>query len=476
MSFKSIKVVKVIETFSTVELNRLEKFIASPYFNVNEPMTRLFSIVHEAVKNETLESLDKESVFSELYPRKKYSDSRFRKLCSDLLKLIEEFLAIEQFKDNPLHEAGYLMQSIANRKIDPMYNSVLKSARRLSSRQYEMAASYYYHQYEIEKNYFYMLESEMKRETRLNLEQIAKNLDHFYMAEKLRYYATALSQKYFATQEYKLLFMDEILSHLEMQDYSDIPQISVNLAVLKVYMYPDNEEYYYQLKSEIFKNIDRFPTLEARDIFFAALNFCVRKGNKGVEGFIKESFLLYQFALDKNYLYYHGELTPWTFKNIVFVGLRLKEFDWVENFIHRYSRFLSDEHRNNAVTFNLARLYLYKKDLGKVLELLREVEFDDMSYSLSSKAMLLATYYDLDEIDALHSFLNSFRVFLNRKKNQLPDQRRKNYLNLIKYVKKMSSLNPYDKQAIVSLKKELENTKDVADMQWLMEKLAELEN
>ncbi len=475
MSIARIKVVKVIETFSPAELNRLEKFICSPYFNVNEQMIGLFNLLYETLKKGELDELNKEAVFSELYPGKKYSDARFRKLCSDLLKLIEEFLAIEEFEENPLHEAGYLMKSIARRKIEPLYNSVLKSARRLSNRQYEVAASYYYHQYEIEKNYFYMLESEMKRETRLNLEQIAKNLDYFFMAEKLRYYATALSQKAFTTQEYQLLFMDEILTHLEQVDYSEIPQISVNLAVLKVYMYPDNEEYYYQLKSEIFRNIDRFPALEGREIFFAALNFCVRKGNKGKESFIRESFLLYKFALEKEYLYYHGELTPWSYKNIVFVGLRLKEFDWVEDFIHRYSQFLNDEHRDNAVTFNLARLYAYKGNFEKVLELLRMVEFADISYALGAKAMLLVTYYELDEIDALLSFLSTFRVFLNRKKKQLPEQRRRNYLNLIKYTQKLATLNPMDKGAISKLRKELEKSPQVADIQWLMEKLRELE-
>jgi len=471
---ESIKLVKVLLYFNTIEINRLEKFIHSPYFNVNEALIRLFQKLVEGIKKSSLSELNKSDLYYIMYPGEKFSDSRFRKSCSDLLKLIEEFLALEEYGRNPLHQATYLMQSISGRKLEPLYNSVLKSTRRLSSRQYEMAASYYYHQYEIEKNYYNMLGSEIKRDSGFNLEQIAENLDYFYMAEKLRYYASALSWRNVVTEDYQMLFMDEILAHIQKTDYSQIPQISVHLAVLKVYQQPEKEENYYHLKSEIFRNIDRFPPMEARDIFLAALNFCIKRINQADQKFLEETLVLYQYGLEKEYLFINGELTPWTFKNIVIVALRLKEFEWTESFIKNYSGFLNDENRENAVTFNLARLYLYKKDFEKVLELLREVEFEDFSYALGAKVMLMVSYYDLDEIDPLLSFLSSFRVFLNRKKNLLPEQRRKNYLNTIKYTQKLATLNPNDRQAIKKLKKELEEAKNVADIQWLLEKVNEL--
>ncbi len=470
----SIKLVKVLRHFNTVELNRLEKFITSPYFNVNDSLVILFNLITEGLKNSTLNELNKQYLFEQMFPGNQYSDTRFRKGCSDLLKLIEEFLALEEYRRNPLHQATYLMQSISGRKLEALYNSVLKSTRRLSSRQYEVAASYYYHQYEIEKNYFNMLETKASRDTRWNIENIARNLDYFYIAEKLRYYSSALAWKNLTKEEYEFLFMDEIIEHLKENSYGSIPQISANLAVLNVYLSPENEKHYYHLKSEIYKNLERFPSLEAREIFYAALNFCIKRINQADQKFLEETLILYQYGLEKEYLFINGELTPWTFKNIVVVALRLKEFDWTERFITDYNKFINEEQRENAVAFNLARLFWHQKNFEKVLELLREVEFEDFSYALGAKAMLMASYYDLDEIDALLSFLSSFRVFLNRKKNQLPEQRRKNYLNLIKYTQKLATLNPTDRQAISKLKKELEEAKNVADIQWLLEKVNEL--
>ncbi|TVR78344.1 MAG: hypothetical protein EA409_10465 [Saprospirales bacterium] len=475
MTFENIKVVQVIRTFSTAELNRLEKFIQSPYFNVNHSITALFDLIKNAVRTEDYSTLDKLEVYDQLFKGKKYSDTKFRKVCSDLLKLTEEFLAIEQFKANPLHEASYLLQAISKRRIEPLYNSVLKSTRRLSERQYEIAPSYYYYQYEIEKNYFNMMESEMTRDRRLNLEQIAKNLDYFFIAEKLRYYSTALSQKRFTKHDYEILFMDEILDHLKDNPYDDIPQITINKEVVNVYRFPEDDAHYFKLKGLIFKEIERFPKDDSRDVFNAALNFCIKKLNQGDQKFLKEVFYLYDFALKNDYLFIQGELTPWTFKNIVVVALRLKEYQWTENFIDEYSGLLNEKHRDNAVRFNLARMHGYKGNFKKVLELLRTVEFDDISYNLGAKAMLLVSYYELEEIDALLSFLDTFRVFLNRQKNKLPEQRRKNYLNLIKYTKKLANIDPFEKEALSKLKTEITESKNVADVNWLTEKVVELE-
>ena len=168
-----------------------------------------------------------------------------------------------------------------------------------------------------------------------------------------------------------------------------------------------------------------------------------------------------------------GKIDPFHFKNIVTAGLRLYEFDWVEEFIHQYNQLLDEKFRDNAVTFNLAQLYFYKKDYPKVISQLSQVEYDDMIYNLNSKTLLMASYYELDEIEALGSLLDSFRVYLSRNK-ELPATRRKHYLNTIGIVRKLSKLTPGDTKEIEKLKAEVENTQGVVSKNWIMDKLASL--
>lgn len=84
------------------------------------------------------------------------------------------------------------------------------------------------------------------------------------------------------------------------------------------------------------------------------------------------------------------------------------------------------------------------------------------------------TYYELDEQDALFSFLESFKVYINRHKT-VAQERKDLYLNLIKFVKKLTELPPRDRKALQKLKDEIEITKNVASLNWLKEKVIELE-
>src|SRR5688572_16717901 len=83
------------------ELNRLHRFILSPYFNRNDAIIRLFEWVKEDLKSPNAQQVTKENLwdicFSDEEP---FNDGRFRKLQSDLLRLIEEYYAQESFEAN----------------------------------------------------------------------------------------------------------------------------------------------------------------------------------------------------------------------------------------------------------------------------------------------------------------------------------------------------------------------------------------
>ena len=157
------------------------------------------------------------------------------------------------------------------------------------------------------------------------------------------------------------------------------------------------------------------------------------------------------------------------------IALRLGKFEWTGNFIHNYNIRIPESYRENAVSFNLANLHFYQKNYEKVIELLQTVEYEDFSYNLNSKAMLIATYYEIDEIEPLYSLLDSFRTYLNRNKTTIQEFRRISFLNLIKFTKKLTKILPGDSKAIQKFKEDLERTKNVSSIGWLQEKISELE-
>jgi hypothetical protein len=87
--------------------------------------------------------------------------------------------------------------------------------------------------------------------------------------------------------------------------------------------------------------------------------------------------------------------------------------------------------------------------------------------------MLICTYYDTGETDALFFLFDSFRAFLNRN-NDIPEARKELYRNFVSFSKKLARLTPKDEKAKQKLTFELEQTKNIASKNWLLEKLAEL--
>ena len=467
------KLFTVLQVFNVYELNRLSRFIASPYFNRNEKLSTIYYVVEASLRSQEGAKLLRGDVWQKVHPETAYNDAKFRKYCSDLLKYVERFLAQEAYEENSLHRADYLLQAVNRKKLEPLYKSSMRTAQRLSDQYFFRPASYFYHQYAYQREIHSMSGLDVERSKMSNVEQIAENLDKFYLAEKLRYYCDILSRKHIVAHEYEFLFMEDILDHVRKHGYQDEVPINFYYQIYLTHEFPDDRKHYDVLKTLINRNILQIPESEAKQIIDAALSYCIQKINQGDRAFVREIFELYQEALVKELLYVNGLMDPWNFRNVVITGLRLGEFDWVEKFIHQYHTRIDEKYRDNALTYNLANLYFYKGDYPNVLGQLREVEYDDYTYNLNSKTILVATYYELDELDPLLSLLASFSIYLRRNK-KIPQNRKANYQNLIRFMRQLVRIPHSDKAALDKLKKSVESTSGVVNKDWLLEKITEM--
>ncbi len=472
---RNTKIYSILKEFDKYEQNRCRKFLQSPYFNRDQTLVALFNFLIDQVNTQSELEISKEEIWQALKLEECYDDVRFRKYTSDLLKLVEDYLIQSHFESSPLNRSTFLLGAISKRKITPLYNSALRNAQILLEKEAFRSAHFFYHQYIKEKHYYEMLEFDIKRSLRSNIEDISDNLDFFYLSEKLKYYCEILSRQRVASYDYKISLINEIVGFLNSNSLEHIPPIAIYYQIYLTLSDADAEENYFKLKNYILKYINQFEKSEAQQIYAFAQNYCISKCNRGNSHFWKELFDIYVNSLENNVIDADGELAPWHFKNIVGIALRLKEFDWTENFINSYQHKLPSSFKNNAVTYNLAHVYYYQKKYNKVLELLQAVEYEDIFYTLDSKSMLLTTYYELGEIEPLYFLFESFSALLNRNK-QIPESRRKNYKNLIRFTKKLSKITPGDQKTIQKIKEELETTKNVTHHAWLMEKIAELES
>lgn len=478
---ESSKVFNSLRYLNVYELGSFEKFLRSPYFNQNENLVKLYQILLPFLKTRKEIDVDKFRVWEKLFGNIEFDDKYFRKLTSDLLKLEERFISQQVFDENNSLITNLLLQGITRKGAFKMYNSALAAAERLVERNFDRNADYYYQQYILERNKFNFtseFEKKSKKQTKhnwLNIKEISDNIDIFYISEKLKLYSTLLSAKSIKKIDVNLNFIEEIIMFIQENNFVEYPPIAIYYQIYLTLTESKNEEHYQKLKELIAQYINQFPKDEAVDIYESALNYCINKANSGFSQFYEELLFLYKGMLSNEIIGNQARLNPTNFRNIVFTAARVNDFKWAEWFIETYKDKLDERYRDNAVTFNLARLNYYKKDYDKVKKYLRDVEFNDMAYELSAKSMLIATYYDTDDYDPLYSLLDSFNMFLNRNKKTIPEQKGKAHQVLIKFVRKLISINPSDKSAIQKLKLNIEKAGDIPDKQWLLDRVRELE-
>jgi len=470
----SNKVYQALRYLDSSERKRLLKYLNSPYFNQSKILAKLGETLLAYIEKSRA-GFDRKSVWQKIFPNEVYDDVNFRKACSDLLKQLEGFMAQETMAQDDTRRAIDTLDFITRKKIEPLYNSAIREARSTLSRNPYQSADYYRNGYLTERYYYTMMDFNVKLNMRANIEEISYNLDLFYWIEKLKFFSAALSHKKTGNYHYEINFINEIIQFLQHFPIEDIPYLAINYYSFMTIYEDENLEHYYNLRRMLDKYGGSILKQEAVELFDSALHYCTGKINKGNRDFLQEYFNLFEDAIKKGIFIQNGELAIWRFNNIVAAALRLGKLEWAEEFVENYKQALPLETRENTYTFNLARVYLYQKKFSSVLHLLRGLEYEDIFYNLISKVMLTITYYELEENDTLDSFLESFRVFLNRNK-EVTQQYRILHLNLIKYTRRLTRILPGDKVAIEKLREEITREKSTTvNHEWLLEKLTELE-
>ncbi len=476
---KNTKIYNVLQNFNKYEQNRLRKFLRSPYFNSDQKIIDLFDIMAKRINGTSKKEFLKEDIWRKLIPKESYNDVRFRKYCSDLLKNVESFLAFEHVSNDKIAKTNITLEAIRKRKIEHLYSSYIRNSRKLAAENQDESANAHLNRYIVEKTLYELTDSELKRLNRSNIESISNNLDNFYFSEKLRFYSAALSQQTYIKDKYDIQFADELIDLVGKSDLLKVPAISIYYYCLLTVKESDNLKHYYKLKELLTENGSDFPKSEALSLYYFVANYCIRRNNKGDYQFSDELFHLYDEMRTKEILLTEsGEISPWDFKNGVGIGLFMKKFDWTKEYILELGPKLPEQYKENSLKFNWGQYYFHLKEYDKVLDLLMELEYEDLLASLNAKTFTTITYFETDKYDLLDFYIESFRVYLGRKRKskELNDARQQRYLRFLSMIKKLTKIIPGDEKAITKIENDLakEKQQGLVGAKWLSEKIEEL--
>ncbi len=459
------RLVELLQTLTASEWRELKKWVKSPFYNLREDVIKLADILEKSLKSGNAVPGKKE-IFEKLYGvEMPFDDHKLRMTISFLFQNAERYLVEKEIFGDKVFIQTKLAEMYRRRKLPRHFQKRWQEANQKLENQTHRHATFHNNRYQLQLEEF-QFSSAMRRTEDFNLQALSDQLDHTYIAQKLKQICLLLSHQAVYKKDYHFGLLDEILTYVQNQRLDKIPAVGIYYHCYLALQQPEKPELFRHFQSLIFQSGTLFPKSEMRDLFILAINFCIKRYNEGIRSFLQIEFELYREGLRREYLLQEGTLSRFTYRNIVTVALVMKAFDWVEKFINDYRPALEPAYRESTFSFNLARLEYERKNYAQALLLLQKADYEDLLLNLSAKALAMKIYFELGEFDLLHAHLSAMKVFINRKK--LIGYHRDNYTRLLEYVGRILELPAGQRSKKTELKKEIENLPAIAEKEWLL--------
>lgn len=418
--------------------------------------------------NDYNETHSDKTIWAATFGETQFNKQLFANYCHQLQNAVEQAICLISVKDKNLAYYDLLLPTLLDWDLLEHYQFSLKKANKQLSKAVDHDYfSFYKHRFEYLQ--FIALEKESSRKIDLNITAASDSLDEYYILLKLRYLCAALSHQRISAAQYKVNFIEELIPTISNSELIQTPLIKNYLLVYEMLNDYDNNEGFLRLKQQLIKDRLLFSNTELNEIYIYPINFCIQKLNSGEQNYRTELLDIYKslpgFDVDSSEI-----ISPWRFRNVIHLALIERDYKWAEYFLTNFSHRLLPEYRENAITYNMANLRFHEKKYDDVIPLLIHVAYKDINYALVCKILLLKTYFEMRELDAFHSLLESFRLFITRTRDLSATQRKK-YLDLLSIMRKLAKMEFSNPTSISNFKKKIKAKDIIADKVWILDKL-----
>jgi len=479
----SSRILQILRKLNTKERTRFREYVFSPFFNKNNKLRTLCDHLLKYAPDFQHKQLNRQIVHQKIFSARPYKVSQINNLISDLLQLLYDYLAHTHYDSRPALKKNFLIEELLRKDSHQDIERVARTYEKIQTKTPFANHNFYLEEYQrFDKlDRFSFIKGIRTYDVHLQLKN--DNLDRYYFGNKFRIACDMASRNIVSNAQYRCHFLEDLVGHFESKHelLQTAPSLQIYYKVLRMLQESEVESHYQELKQLIQKHASIFPQEELRILYTYLINYGIKKINSGQSEYYRKMLDVYKLLIEDEIIFKNGHLPHGTFINICTLGIRLKDFNWTNQFIQQYAHTILIENRNNAVVYSLASLYYAKKGYKSALHQLHDVEFTDDNYHLGAKGIQLKSYYELEEWEALYALVEAFKKFVTRSR-QLPDYLKSTTINFARITKKIAQLadskgstgkREWEKRRI-ELLDTVKGLEPVSNRDWLVEGIHQL--
>lgn len=455
---------EIYSSLTKEELKKLNKYMKFSEWSDSETILKCHEMYSTSIKEKDRLNFTKKQLFQFIYGDETYNDSKLRFTQNRLLNAIKQFIINHEFEKENIFSSKIWMDFLLDKKLKKNLQYHSREDKFIANSDYRYLNEYFKSQ---EESYIYFQNPKEQEKQYQSIQKIIIKAQNFSDLVFIRNFCSLIS----FTKTYKSIPVTLPLEKLEeiklRVDQNQNPEFKVYFYLIDL-LINQTEKSYEKYKEFLFKTIDEWDDQEKVNLIFYLLNYTTQQINKGNIQYIEEQFNLYEEFEENKIFQIQYYMSHIQINNVVNIYLRKNEFEKAEKFLNTYIHYLDIELKDSCWHFNLARILFEKSKYKECLRELLQVDFSkNASYSLNSKVLLLKTYYELEEFDALDSLFISFNEFIQKNKI-FSDAYKSNYINFNKTLKKIftSTVNK-----LKNIQSEIESSQNIAEKKWLLEKL-----
>jgi len=473
--------IQILRVLNKEEFNQFDDFIRSPFFNKSKTITKLWDSIKKFAPEFDSEKLNREIVFTHVYPGKEYNHGTMRNLLHSFNALFEPFLTQVELGYQKNTEEYFMLRSSIMLNVWELYKKKFdKSLEELDNPKCVMNNHFFEKLQMLElRNALSGVES--RTDKRIFDETDA--LINFFFIKIFMIYSNIKSFRTDGGAGAENNSMDIFLNSIDLEKLMNFMEKNnpKDYEILKIYynMYlarkePDKDGYFKNFKSTVENTGVVFGIFETSDLFTMLLNISSQRVYLGMKNSVKEKADVLKLMIDKE-IFFKASSSMISFRmfgTVLQALLAAKEFTYSQKFYNEHKLFLQESDRENMDNYFYAHKYFYEGNFEKALEYSSKIKPDLEHYKNHIKDIQLKSYFELNDYNSFEYSLNAYRVFIYRNKT-ITEKNKELYTNYFNALNAIFKWKLGRNLSADEIKFQIEKN-TMWDKEWIIKKMEEI--